>query len=82
MTRLVVSAYENDPLVHDKISARLFVEMYETGLWALEHAAEFPLPLLLMHGTDDPITSAKATQEFAEKAGDKVDLKAVGWHVS
>ena len=71
----VVSAYENDPLVHDKISARLFVEMYETGNWALEHAAEFPLPLLLMHGSADPITSAKASQEFAEKAGDKVTLK-------
>jgi alpha-beta hydrolase superfamily lysophospholipase len=71
----VVTAYENDPLVHDKISARLFVEIYETGLWALEHAAEFPLPLLLMHGADDPITSAKAAQEFAEKGGDKVDLK-------
>ena len=73
--KLVVSEYENDPLVHDKISARLFVEIYETGLWALEHAAEFPLPLLLMHGAADPITSAKASQEFAEKAGDKVTLK-------
>jgi acylglycerol lipase len=71
----VVSAYDNDPLVHDKISAQLFVEMYETGNWALEHAAEFPLPLLLMHGSADPITSAKASQEFAEKAGDKVTLK-------
>ncbi len=71
----VVSAYDTDPLVHDKISARLFVEMYETGNWALEHAAEFPLPLLLMHGSADPITSAKASQEFAEKAGDKVTLK-------
>jgi len=71
----VVSAYENDPLVHDKISARLFVEMYETGNWALDHAAEFPLPLLLMHGSADPITSAEASQEFAEKAGDKVTLK-------
>ena len=71
----VVGAYENDPLVHDKISARLFVEMYETGQWALAHAAEFPLPLLLMHGSDDPITSARASREFAEKAGDKVTLK-------
>jgi acylglycerol lipase len=71
----VVSAYENDPLVHDKISARLFVDMYETGLWALDHAAEFPLPLLLMHGSADPLTSAKASQEFAEKAGDKVTFK-------
>jgi alpha-beta hydrolase superfamily lysophospholipase len=71
----VVDAYDNDPLVHDKISALLFVAMYESGLWALEHAAEFPLPLLLMHGAADPITSAKASQEFAQKAGDKVTLK-------
>lgn len=71
----VVAAYENDPLVHDKISARLFVTIYESGLWALEHAAEFPLPLLLMHGAADPITSAKASQEFAQKAGNKVSLK-------
>ncbi|MGD0752180.1 MAG: lysophospholipase [Anaerolineales bacterium] len=71
----VVAAYENDPLVHDKISARLFVAIYESGLWALEHAAEFPLPLLLMHGAADPITSAKASQEFAQKAGNKVTLK-------
>ena len=71
----VVSAYQNDPLVHDKISARLFVAIYESGLWALEHAAEFPLPLLLMHGAADPITSAKASREFAERAGDKVTLK-------
>jgi acylglycerol lipase len=71
----VVTAYENDPLVHDKISARLFVEIYNTGLWALEHAAELSLPLLLMHGSADPITSAKASQEFAAKAGEMVTLK-------
>jgi len=71
----VVAAYENDPLVHEKISARLFVEIYNTGLWALEHAAELSLPLLLMHGSADPITSAKASQEFAAKAGEMVTLK-------
>jgi len=71
----VVRAYEEDPLVHDKISARLFVGMYESGLWALEHASEFPLPLYLVHGSADKITSAEASREFAEKAGDKVTLK-------
>jgi alpha-beta hydrolase superfamily lysophospholipase len=71
----VVTAYENDPLVHDKISVRLFTAIYESGLWALDHAAEFPLPLLLMHGAADPITSVKASQEFAQKAGNKVTLK-------
>ncbi len=71
----VVRAYEEDNLVHDKISARLFVGMYESGLWALEHAKEFPLPLLLMHGSEDRITSAEASRDFAEKAPEKVTLK-------
>jgi len=71
----VVRAYENDPLVHDKISARLFVVMYDAGLWALEHASELTLPMLLMHGSADRLTSADASREFAERAGEKVTLK-------
>jgi alpha-beta hydrolase superfamily lysophospholipase len=71
----VVSAYEKDPLVHDIITARLLAVIHDSGLWALEHASEFPLPLLLMHGAADPITSARASREFAQKAGDKVTLK-------
>lgn len=71
----VVDAYVNDPLVHDKISARMFTAMYESGLWALDHAAEFPLPLLLMHGTADRIISEEASRQFAERAG-----KNVTWH--
>ena len=39
--------------------------MLDAGEWALAHAAEFPLPLLLVHGTADILTSAKATEEFA-----------------
>lgn len=71
----VVRAYEEDPYVHDKISARLFMVIHNSGLWALEHAAEFPLPLLLMHGGADRITSAEASKAFGEKAKEKTDLK-------
>ncbi len=70
----VVRAYEEDSLVHDKISARLFVGMYESGLWAFFHANEFPLPLLLMHGGDDQITSAEASRDFGKKT-DKATVK-------
>ena len=70
----VVRAYEEDSLVHNKISARLFVEMYESGLWAFEHASEFPMPLLLMHGGGDKITSAEASREFGAKT-DKATVK-------
>ncbi len=71
----VVRLYDNDPLGHDKVSARLFVSMYESGLWALDHASKFPLPLLLMHGGADPITSAEASRQFSKKAGKNVTLR-------
>jgi alpha-beta hydrolase superfamily lysophospholipase len=68
----IVEAYNNDPLVHDQISARLYVDMHDSGLWALEHATEIPIPLLLMHGTADRITSNQASREFAEQNREKV----------
>jgi alpha-beta hydrolase superfamily lysophospholipase len=64
----VIRAYTSDPLVHNKISVRLALGMLQAGEWALAHAAEFPLPLLLVHGTADILTSAKASEEFAAKA--------------
>ena len=71
----VVHAYENDPLVHDYISARMFISIYQAGQWALEHASEFSLPLLLMHGGDDKIISVKASHEFAGKITENCNLK-------
>ena len=63
----VVAAYKADPLVHDRLSARLGHLVLETGPWALEHAAEFSLPLLLMHGSEDGLTSPAGTRQFAER---------------
>ena len=45
------------------------------GDWALEHAGEFALPLLLMCGGSDPITSADGVRSFAAKAGPVCTLK-------
>ena len=71
----VIRAYTHDPLVHNKISVRLAMEMLQSGEWALEHAAEFPVPLLLVHGSADKITSAAATTEFARKTRNDCTLK-------
>jgi alpha-beta hydrolase superfamily lysophospholipase len=71
----IVDAYNNDPLVHSKISPKLFISIHESGLWALDHAGEFSIPLLLMHGTADRVTSSAASAEFAKRAG-----KTVTWH--
>ena len=74
----VIRAYKSDPLVHNKISVRLAVEMLQAGEWALAHAAEFPLPLLLVHGSADEITSAAATQEFAGRGARRLHAEDLG----
>jgi alpha-beta hydrolase superfamily lysophospholipase len=71
----VIRAYATDPLVHNKISVRLYTGMYGNGLWALEHATGVKIPMLLMHGSADKLTSAKASEEFAAKAGKIVTLR-------
>jgi alpha-beta hydrolase superfamily lysophospholipase len=62
----VVLAYRNDPLVHDRISARLGISIHDAGEQLLKNAALFPqIPLLIMHGLDDQITSPAASRQFA-----------------
>lgn len=79
---VIVTAYKGDPLVHDKMSARLGLDVLQNGEWAIEHAAEFPpIPLLLVHGACDRLTSAPATEEFAGKvrAAGKTDCTLKLW---
>jgi len=64
----IIKAYERDRYVHDKISSSFYMGVYEAGLYALRHAAELKTPLLLMHGTEDKITSETASRRFAESS--------------
>ena len=63
----VIEAYRADPLVHDKGSFALAKAGAEGADWALAHAGDFTLPLLMLHGSDDPIVYARGTEEFASK---------------
>jgi alpha-beta hydrolase superfamily lysophospholipase len=71
----VVDAYNADPLVHDRISSRLAIDMLDGGLLLLDNAQQLRIPTLLVHGVEDRICSAPASQEFAQKAGDICTLK-------
>lgn len=71
----IVKAYQDDVLVHDRLSAKLVMELFDSGKYAMDHANEWTLPLLLMHGSEDRISSCKASEEFADIAGDKVTFK-------
>lgn len=73
----VVKAYDADPLVQGKITPRLLVGVLDAGQWALQHAGELAVPLLLMHGDSDQVTSYAASQRFARAAGAGVTFR--GW---
>ncbi len=55
-------------LVHHTMSAHMYFELVRGAARARECAEKFNLPLLLIQGGDDPITSAAATRAFFEKA--------------
>lgn len=64
----VEKKYSADPLVHPKISARWALDLINNGKYIIEHAAEFPIPLLLMQGSGDYIVSPPMTKAFANAA--------------
>ncbi len=77
----VVKAYQADPLVHGKISARLGLDLIENGKWIIEHAAEFPLPLLLLQGSADRLVNPMGAKQFAPKVKNNIRFKQFdGWY--
>ncbi len=56
-----------DPDWHPVITARLAVQLFAAGRWALDHAPDMATPTLLMHGSDDELTSPLASRRFAEQ---------------
>ena len=67
--REVVQAYIEDPLVHNRITLGMARQLLGAIRFAFDHAAEFPLPLLMMHGTGDMLSLCSGTEEFAAGVG-------------
>src|SRR6185436_7925642 len=65
----VVEAYRRDPLVHDRVSAALGIDLLDLGDQLLAEAPSLRVPTLIVHGGADPVTSAAASREFARLAG-------------
>ena len=64
----VVEAYRTDPLVHDRVSARLISAMIASGGHALAAAARWQTPTLLLWAGDDRLVDAAGSAEFAAAA--------------
>jgi alpha-beta hydrolase superfamily lysophospholipase len=68
----VVTKYNSDPLVHDRVSATMGIELIQSGNRALDNAGKISVPALIYHGTEDKLTSFEASKSFARRAGELV----------
>ncbi len=73
--RGIARAYTSDPLVHNRVTARAGLDVLQAGRWAIDHAPEFSLPLLIVHGGADAIASPEASRRFAERVPSAVTLR-------
>lgn len=64
-----VAAYQNDPLVHSTGTVRLATEVMDAAAWCQTNAHTLQLPLLMIHGTADRITSPQDSRRFFDNAG-------------
>ena len=62
-----VTAYQNDPLVHHLGTPRLATESSKAMARCHGNADKISIPILMIHGTDDRITSAADSRKFFEK---------------
>ena len=77
-TSEIVREYEEDHLVHDRITSSFFINVHFAGQYAIDHAHEITTPLLIMHGSEDRLTAPEGTLEFIKNAPDHVSSKI--WH--
>jgi alpha-beta hydrolase superfamily lysophospholipase len=71
----VVEAYRNDPLVHTKISSRLYVEWQAAVKYDLAHAGEIKIPFLILAGTDDGLIDPQGSEELHQRTASVSELK-------
>ena len=64
----VVEAYRTDPLVHSKISSRLYTEWLSATHDILNRADEIKVPFLILAGTDDGLIDPEGSKELHAKA--------------
>lgn len=63
----VVQAYTNDPLVHDRVSARWFTEFLHAMKTVNHQASGLKIPVLMQLAGDDYLVDVRASKAFFER---------------
>ena len=67
----VVAAYRNDPLVHDRVTARWFTEFLSSMEKANNQASDIKVPFLMQIAGDDHLVDAAMSKSFFERVSSK-----------
>jgi acylglycerol lipase len=71
----VIEAYRTDPLVHSKISSRMYAEWGAACKRIFEHASEITLPFLILAGTDDRLIDPEGSSELHRQTASVSELR-------
>lgn len=71
----VVEAYRSDPLVHTRISSRLYTEWQMAAKNVLDRAGGIRIPFLILAGTDDGLIDPQGSEELHRKTVSVSELK-------
>jgi alpha-beta hydrolase superfamily lysophospholipase len=63
----VVNAYQNDPSVHDRVTARWFTEFLSAIDTVNQQADQIHIPVLMQVAGDDHLVDAQASKHFFDK---------------
>ena len=80
--RTVVEKYSGDPLVHDKVSVALGLDLMDWGNAVAARTEPYPVPLLVAQGSEDRLVDPVAAENFALHAKGDVTYKRFegGYH--
>lgn len=71
----VVRRCEADPLVHERITLSFFTQAHAAAEAAIRRASEISVPVLVMHGRADRITSPAGSEAFVAASSGRAELK-------
>jgi alpha-beta hydrolase superfamily lysophospholipase len=71
----VVEAYRTDPLVHSKVSSRLYTEWLAATKDILDRAGEIRIPFLILAGTDDGLIDPEGSKELHARSAKLSELR-------
>jgi alpha-beta hydrolase superfamily lysophospholipase len=63
----VVRAYRKDPLVHDRVSSRLYTEWTAARLEVMDRASSIEIPVLVICGSGDRLIHPSGSRDLAAR---------------